>query len=337
MAAEAAGMNLGHAVALLAAGVVAVPLFRKLGLGSVLGYLAAGLVIGPYGLKLFSDPEAILHVAELGVVLFLFVIGLEMRPAKLWSLRREIFGLGVTQVLVCCALLSGIAMLSGMPPAAAVIGASGFVLSSTAVIMKMLDERGETSTEAGQRAVSILLLEDLAVVPLLALVVVLGSMSGVPVEGGRPAWVGLLIGLGCIAAVIAAGRWLINPVFQILARTGPREIMNAAALQVVSVNGTMTIALMCLTAAGQSVAFPNVGAIISRTADPHRQGQILGLNNATGALARVVGPICAGLMVPVVRDGPFILGALVVAPAILLALSATRRAMLRPEQPEPMQ
>ena len=233
MAAEAAGMNLGHAVALLAAGVVAVPLFRKLGLGSVLGYLAAGLVIGPYGLKLFSDPEAILHVAELGVVLFLFVIGLEMRPAKLWSLRREIFGLGVTQVLVCCALLSGIAMLSGMPPAAAVIGASGFVLSSTAVIMKMLDERGETSTEAGQRAVSILLLEDLAVVPLLALVVVLGSMSGVPVEGGRPAWVGLLIGLGCIAAVIAAGRWLLNPFFQILARTGAREIMTAAALLVV--------------------------------------------------------------------------------------------------------
>ena len=101
----------------------------------------------------------------------------------------------------------------------------------------------------------------------------------------------------------------------------------AAALQVVSVNGPMTIALMCLTAAGQSVAFPNVGAIISRTADPHRQGQILGLNNATGALARVVGPICAGLMVPVLRDGPFILGALVVAPAILLALSATRRSL----------
>lgn len=233
MAAEAAGMNLGHAVALLTAGVVAVPLFRKLGLGSVLGYLAAGLVIGPYGLKLFSDPEAILHVAELGVVLFLFIIGLEMRPAKLWSLRREIFGLGVTQVLVCCALLSGVAILAGLPPAAAVIGASGFVLSSTAVIMKMLDERGETSTEAGQRAVSILLLEDLAVVPLLALVVVLASMGGEPVEGGRPAWVGLLIGLGCIAVVVAAGRWLLNPFFQILARTGAREIMTAAALLVV--------------------------------------------------------------------------------------------------------
>ncbi|MBP7651023.1 MAG: MFS transporter [Phenylobacterium sp.] len=109
----------------------------------------------------------------------------------------------------------------------------------------------------------------------------------------------------------------------------------AAALQIFSINGTMTIALMCLTAAGQSVAFPNVGAIISRTADPHRQGQIMGLNNATGALARVTGPICAGLMVPLMRDGPFILGALVVTPAILLALSATRRAIALGKLNEP--
>lgn len=113
--------------------------------------------------------------------------------------------------------------------------------------------------------------------------------------------------------------------------TGMALTALAAALQVFSINGNMTIALMCLTAAGQSVAFPNVGAIISRTVDPHRQGQILGLNNAAGALARVVGPIFAGLMVPVVRDGPFILGAMVVAPAILLALSATRRATARPD------
>ena len=113
--------------------------------------------------------------------------------------------------------------------------------------------------------------------------------------------------------------------------TGMALTAIAAALQVFSVNGYMTIALMCVTAAGQSVAFPNVGAIISRTVDPHRQGQILGLNNAAGALARVVGPIFAGLMVPVVRDGPFILGAMVVAPAILLALSATRRATARPD------
>ena len=233
MSAESGASQLVSVVALLGAAVVTVPIFRRLGLGSVLGYLAAGLAIGPFGLKWFNDPQSILHVAELGVVMFLFVIGLEMRPSHLWSLRGEIFGLGAAQVLLCCALLSGVAMLGGLPPAAAVIGASGFVLSSTAVIMQMLDERGETATEAGQRAVSILLLEDLAVVPLLALVVVLGTMSGGAVEGGRPVWLGLLIGLGCIAVVIAAGRWLLNPFFQILARTGAREIMTAAALLVV--------------------------------------------------------------------------------------------------------
>src|SRR5690606_23689813 len=115
------------------------PLFRRLGLGSVLGYLAAGLVIGPFGIGLFRDPENILHVAELGVVMFLFIIGLEMRPAKLWALRKEIFGLGAAQVVTCIVLLSVVAMAARAPWAAAVIGASGFVLSSTAVIMKMMD------------------------------------------------------------------------------------------------------------------------------------------------------------------------------------------------------
>ncbi|MEW5684752.1 MAG: monovalent cation:proton antiporter-2 (CPA2) family protein [Pseudomonadota bacterium] len=234
MAAEAAdGTNLGQVVILLSAAVVAVPIFRRLGLGSVLGYLAAGLLIGPFGLRLFTDAEAILHVAELGVVMFLFVIGLEMRPAKLWTLRKEIFGLGAAQVVLCCALLSGVAMLAGLPAPAAIIGASGFVLSSTAVIMKMLDEQGETASDAGQRAVSILLLEDLAVVPLLALVAVLGSMAAGAAEASQPVWMALLIGVGCIAAAIAAGRWLLNPFFQILANTGAREIMTAAALLVV--------------------------------------------------------------------------------------------------------
>jgi glutathione-regulated potassium-efflux system protein KefB len=234
MAAEAVhGNNLGQVVILLSAAVIAVPLFRKLGLGSVLGYLAAGLAIGPFGLRLFTDAQAILHVAELGVVMFLFVIGLEMRPAKLWRLRKEIFGLGAAQVFVCCALLSVVAWLAGLPLAAAVIGASGFVLSSTAVIMKMLDERAETSTDAGQRAVSILLLEDLAVVPLLGLVAVLGSLGGAGPEVERPVWLALLIAVGCVAAVVAAGRWLLNPFFQILARTGAREIMTAAALLLV--------------------------------------------------------------------------------------------------------
>ncbi len=234
MATEATGVELGQAVALLAAAVVAVPLFRKLGLGSVLGYLAAGVAIGPFGAGLFADPEAILHVAELGVVLFLFIIGLEMRPSRLWNLRGQIFGLGAAQVFTCIALLTGAASLAGLDPAVAFIAASGFVMSSTAVIMQMLDERGELGLPKGQRAVSILLLEDLAIVPLLALVAVLAAVAGAgAVETARPVWQGLLIAMAAIAAVIVVGRWLLNPMFRVLAHSGAREVMTAAALLVV--------------------------------------------------------------------------------------------------------
>jgi glutathione-regulated potassium-efflux system protein KefB len=236
MAVEAAadgGLGLEHAVALLATAVVAAPLFRRLGLGSVLGYLAAGLAIGPFGFGLFRDPENILHVAEFGVVMFLFLIGLEMRPQKLWALRKEIFGLGAAQVLACAALLSLIGIAAGLPWPAAVIGASGFVLSSTAVIMKMMDDAGETATEAGQRNVSILLFEDLMIVPLLAVVAVLASTMGVVAEDARPLWQSIGIAAIAIAAVFVAGRYVLNPLFGLLARSGAREVMTAAALLVV--------------------------------------------------------------------------------------------------------
>ena len=232
MATESA-LDLGHAVVLLAAAVVAVPVFRKLGLGAVLGYLCAGLLIGPFGLGLFHDPQAILHVAEFGVVLFLFLIGLEMRPGKLWAMRGQILGLGLAQVLACGALLSGVGIAFGWPPAVAVLGAMGFVLSSTAVIMKMLDERGATATPAGQRAVSILLLEDLSIIPLLALVAFLGLAHGTAVESARPAWLSVLLALAAIAALVAAGRWALNPLFRVVAALGGRDVMTAAALLVV--------------------------------------------------------------------------------------------------------
>ncbi len=174
MAAEAdTGAQLVQVVSLLAAGVIAVPIFRRIGLGSVLGYLAAGIVIGPFGLRLFADPQAILHIAELGVVMFLFVIGLEMQPSRLWSLRKEIFGLGVAQVAFCSLLLTGVGMLWGLSPLVAFFAAAGFVLTSTATVMQLLDERREVSSPRGQRIVSILLLEDLAIVPLLVAVTLL--------------------------------------------------------------------------------------------------------------------------------------------------------------------
>ena len=231
MAAEAADSNLVNVVALLAAGVVAVPIFKRMGLGSILGYLAAGLVIGPFGLGLFYDPEAILHVAELGVVMFLFIIGLEMEPSRLWGMRREIFGLGVLQVGVCALLLTCIGLATGFPVAVSFVAAAGFVRTSTAIVMQLLEESGDISTPKGQRMVSILLLEDLAIVPLLALVHFLAP------GGGDASWTERLIdvgiGLASIAGLVLAGLYLLNPQFRILAESRAREVMTAAALLVV--------------------------------------------------------------------------------------------------------
>ena len=165
MAVEAgASSELVKVVALLGAAVVMVPLFRKLGLGSVLGYLSAGLIIGPFGLGWFSDPQAILHTAELGVVMFLFVIGLEMRPSHLWGLRRQIFGLGALQIGLCILILTGVARLCGMGAGTAFVGAAGFVLTSTAIVMQLLSERGDIALPRGQKIVSILLFEDLLII-----------------------------------------------------------------------------------------------------------------------------------------------------------------------------
>ena len=230
---EAHGLDLGPAVALLAAGVIAAPIFLRMGLGSVLGYLAAGLVIGPFGpFHLFEDAETIRHVAELGVVMFLFLIGLEMRPAKLWKLRREIFGVGLAKVAVCGGLLTLVGLAYGLAPQMAFVAAMGFVLSSTAVIMKMVEDEGEAGSPAGQRIISILLFEDLAIVPLLAIVALLAAGAG-HAENARPIWQAVAFAVAAVAAVYACGRWLLNPLFAVLARAGAREVMTAAALLVV--------------------------------------------------------------------------------------------------------
>jgi glutathione-regulated potassium-efflux system protein KefB len=230
MAAEAQN-ELVQVVALLGAGVVAVPIFRRLGLGSVLGYFAAGLVIGPFGLALFSDSGTILHVAEFGVIMLLFVIGLEMQPSRLWSLRREIFGLGVGQVVASGALLTLAGVAVGLDARVAFAAGMGFVLSSTAVVMQMLDERGDTSTPQGQKAVSILLLEDLAIVPLLAVVAFIAPTGAGEDMSDR--WRDIALGVGAVVVLVVAGRYLLNPMFRILARSQAREVMTAAALLVV--------------------------------------------------------------------------------------------------------
>ncbi|MCP1539468.1 monovalent cation:proton antiporter-2 (CPA2) family protein [Methylorubrum extorquens] len=233
MAIEASGAanELVQVVSLLAAGVVAVPLFKRLGLGSVLGYLVAGLAIGPFGVGLFTDAHAILHVAELGVVMFLFIIGLEMEPSRLWGMRREIFGLGLAQVGACIAALTLVGVAMGFPVVVAFVAGTGFVLTSTAIVMQLLEERGSLSTPKGQRIVAILLLEDLAIVPLLAAVALLAP-GGAETSGTERA-IAVAIALVSIAALVAAGRWLLNPLFRLLAAAKAREVMTAAALLVV--------------------------------------------------------------------------------------------------------
>lgn len=219
-------------VALLGAAVVAVPLFRRLKLGSVLGYLAAGLAIGPFGFGWFSDPQSILHVAELGVVMFLFVIGLEMRPSHLWSLRRQIFGLGTLQILLAIATLTLVLRAFGFSAPVAFVGAAGFVMTSTAVVMQLLSERGEIALPHGQKIVSVLLFEDLLIVPLLALIAFLAPTPEAAADA--PArWTSIAIGIGSLAALIVAGIYLLNPMFRVLAAAKAREVMTAAALLVV--------------------------------------------------------------------------------------------------------
>ena len=231
MAAEGAG-ELVRVVSLLGAAVVAVPLFKRLGLGSVLGYLAAGLAIGPFGLKLVTDPHAIIHIAEFGVVMFLFVIGLEMKPSHLWGLRRQIFGLGSLQVVVCAILLTGVGLLYGFPWQVSFVGAAGFVLTSTAIVMQVLNERGDISSPRGQRIVSILLFEDLLIVPLLAIVAFLSPLQAAG-EVVKPLWQTIGVPLAALAALVVAGLFVLNPLFRILAATRAREVMTAAALFVV--------------------------------------------------------------------------------------------------------
>jgi len=233
MSVEGGSSDLLQVVMLLGAAVVAVPLFKRLGLGSVLGYLAAGLAIGPFGLAWFRDPHTILHTAELGVVMFLFLIGLEWRPSNRWGLRSAILGLGSLQVVVCGALMTLVGMGFGFSWQVSLISAMGFVLTSTAIVMQLLGERGDVAAPRGQKIVAILLFEDLLIVPLLALVAVMSPASAHDAAPGGANWHAIGLGLGSVGVLVAAGLWLLNPMFQVLARSKAREVMTAAALLVV--------------------------------------------------------------------------------------------------------
>ncbi len=223
---------LTHSLIYLAAAVVVVPLGKALGLGAVIGYLAAGIAIGPWGLGLVSNVQDILHFAEFGVVLMLFLVGLELEPRRLWSLRRPIFGWGSAQVLSCTAALTGLALACGVDWRVALVGALGLALSSTAIALQVLGERHLLPTSSGQAGFSILLFQDVAAIPILALLPLLG---GVAHEAGGATATALEAAkiVGVIGAIVLGGRLLLRPLLRWIARSHTPEIFTAASLLLV--------------------------------------------------------------------------------------------------------
>lgn len=221
---------LAESLIYLLAAVIAVPLSRRLGLGSILGYLAAGIIIGPFGFAVIRDADHILHFAELGVVFLLFIVGLELKPSRLWVMRRMVFGLGAGQVLVSAAALSLVAWAFGTGLKAAIVIGFIFALSSTAFVLQMLAEKKQLGASHGRAAFSILLFQDLAAIPLIALLPLLGSSADIGsginyIEIGKMA--------ATIGGLILAGRYLLNPLLRVTARSGIPEIFTATALLVV--------------------------------------------------------------------------------------------------------
>ena len=219
---------LQESIVYLLAAIIMVPISRRLGLGSVLGYLAAGIVIGPFGAKLIQDPEHILHFAELGVVFLLFIVGLELQPSRLWVLRKMVFGLGTAQVILSAAAITAIAWLLGQPGDSALIIGLILALSSTAFVLQMLAEKKQLTTSHGRAAFSILLFQDLAAIPLIAILPMLGASAGGGIDASQAGVMLLTIG-----GLIIAGRFLLRPVLQVAAGSKIPEIFTATALLVV--------------------------------------------------------------------------------------------------------
>lgn len=218
----------------LAAAVIAVPVAKKLGLGSIIGYLAAGMAIGPWGLGLVTNVQDILHFAEFGVVLMLFLVGLELEPKRLWNLRRPIFGWGSAQLLGCAAVLMGVAMVFGVNWRIALVAGLGLALSSTAIALQAIGERNLMPTSSGQAGFSVLLFQDVAAIPILALLPLLGAF-GAENEAATPANLALEAFkiMAVVGAIILGGRLLLRPLLRWIANSGTPEVFTAASLLLV--------------------------------------------------------------------------------------------------------
>ena len=218
----------------LSAAVLAVPLSKALGLGSIIGYLTAGIVIGPWGLGLVTNVEDILHFAEFGVVLMLFLVGLELEPRRLWSLRRPIFGWGSAQVVGCAFMLTAVAIALGVGWRVALVAGLGLALSSTAIALQVIGERNLMPTSSGQAAFSILLFQDVAAIPILALLPLLATISYAnQAEADVNHWLSAIKIVAVVAGLVLGGRLLMRPLFRWIARSKNPEIFTAASLLLV--------------------------------------------------------------------------------------------------------
>ena len=236
---------------LLAVAAIAAPIARQLRIGSVLGYLAGGLMIGPHGLRLFTEVESILQVAEFGVILLLFLIGLELRPARLWAMRKAVFGLGGAQVGITAAVLTGLALGLDLGWRNAVFAGLALSLSSTALVLQVLKERKELELRHGRLAFSVLLFQDMAAIPMIALV---GLLAFGPAEGPGATWTGALAAFAAIGLTIVGARFVLNPVYRLIATIGVREAMVASVLL------TVVLIEILMRAVGLSAA---LGAFIA--------------------------------------------------------------------------
>jgi glutathione-regulated potassium-efflux system ancillary protein KefC len=242
---------LGTSLIYLAAAVIAVPLARALGLGSIIGYLAAGIAIGPWGLKLVTDAQTILSVAEFGVVLMLFLVGLELEPRRLWAMRRPIFGWGTAQVVVSAALMTAAGVALGVPWPLALAASLGLAMSSTAIGLAVLNERNAMPTNAGQGVLAIALFQDVSAIPILALLPLLAPQAAEAAGGG---WLGAAKAVAVIAALLLGGRLLLRPALRWIAGSKTPEIFTAASLLLVVATAALMHAVGLSMALGAFLA-----------------------------------------------------------------------------------
>lgn len=249
---ESAHTMLRDGVLLLGAALVFVLVFRRLGLGATLGYLLAGAVLGPQVLGLVGDAEGKLGVAELGITLLLFVVGLELHPSRLWRLKRDILGLGLLQVSLCGLALTAVIATLGFTPEAALVIGLPLALSSTAQVLPMLQSAGRLRTPLGERAFSILLFQDVSIIPLITIVAVLSRNP--EQAGGPPGWLLALYTFAAVIGLIAAGRFLLRPLFSLIGNWGEREMFIVAALFTVITAAAIMEAIGVSPALGAFVA-----------------------------------------------------------------------------------